>query len=221
MPETFQLSRLPSYAVGGTIHLLTNNQIGFTTPSSLGRSGKFNTDLAKAFNCPIIHVNGDEPELAYKAGKFAVDYRAKFGKDVVVDIVCFRKYGHNELDDPSFTNPLMYKKIGARVSVPDLYTSQQLADVTVDKSELQRETSQFKSMLEGALDKVNKGEYSFEERNTYLKKSWSTMNVASYTDRTYWSTGCSLDLLKYIGVKSVTYPSDFVISFNSVWLNQI
>ncbi len=76
--ETFQLSRLANYGVGGTVHLITNNQLGFTTPSHLGRSGHFNSDLAKAFDCPIIHVNGDHPELVYKAAKLAVDYRAKY-----------------------------------------------------------------------------------------------------------------------------------------------
>lgn len=142
-----------------------------------------------------------------------MDYRNKFGKDVVVDIVCFRKYGHNELDDPSFTNPLMYKKINARASVPDLYKNKLVDQEGVaNKDEVQADAAKFKSVLEEALEQVNKGTYSFEDRNTYLRKNWSNMNVASSKERTFWSTGCNLDLLKYIGVKSVSYPSDFVIS---------
>ena len=90
--ETFQLSKLPNYAVGGTIHLLTNNQLGFTNPSHLGHSGHYSTDFAKSVNCPVIHVNGDEPEMAYKAAKLALKYRNKFAKDIVVDINCFRRY---------------------------------------------------------------------------------------------------------------------------------
>jgi probable 2-oxoglutarate dehydrogenase E1 component DHKTD1 len=175
------------------------------------RSGNYNTDLAKAFNCPIIHVNGDHPELAYKAGQFAVKYRNKFAKDIVIDLVCFRKYGHNELDDPSFTNPLMYKKISGRKSVPDLYEEKLVnEEKVVEKSEIKAEAVRFRSVLDESLNKVLNNTYKLEDRNTFLRKQWANMSVASFTERTTWDTGCDMGLLKYVGVKSVSYPKDFV-----------
>ncbi|RNA23119.1 putative 2-oxoglutarate dehydrogenase E1 component DHKTD1 mitochondrial [Brachionus plicatilis] len=209
--ETFQLSKLPSYSVGGTIHLITNNQLGFTLPSNLGRSGHFNSDLAKGFDCPIIHVNGDDPELAYRAGQFAVEYRNKFGKDVLVDMVCFRKYGHNELDDPSFTNPLMYKTINSRETVPNMYKKILLDENLADSGSVELEVKNFESMLAEALSKVEKNNYKFEPRNTYLNGQWSDMRLSSNNERSTWNTGCSLDLLRFVGVKSVSLPDDFSV----------
>ena len=149
--------------------------------------------------------------MAYKVGELAVKYRNKFAKDIVVDLVCFRKYGHNELDDPSFTNPVMYSKISARLSVPDLY-ERKLVDQEklVQKEELDKELLDFKSCLNESLQKVLNDNYKIEERNTYLNKGeWSKMQVASCTDRTAWSTGCDANFLKYIGVRSVAVPSEF------------
>lgn len=209
--ETFQLYKLPNYSVGGTVHLLVNNQIGFTTTSNLGRSGNFNSDLAKGFNCPIIHVNGDDPELAWKAAQFAINYRNKFAKDIVVDLICFRKYGHNELDDPTFTNPLMYKSISGHESVPNLFEKKLLDQNVAQKEALSKEISDYKQWLEDAFNQVVNSQYKIEPRNTYLNKQWANMSVPSNTERTYWNTGFSSDLLKYIGVKSVTYPENMVI----------
>ncbi len=214
--ETFQLYKLPNYSVGGTVHLLVNNQIGFTTTSNLGRSGNFNSDLAKGFNCPIIHVNGDDPELAWKAAQFAINYRNKFSKDVVIDLICFRKYGHNELDDPTFTNPLMYKSISGHESVPNLYEKKLLDHNVAQKEALSREISDYKQWLESAFNQVVNSQYKIEPRNTYLNKQWANMSVPSNTERTYWNTGFSHDLLKYIGVRSVTYPDNMVCCILSI-----
>ena len=227
--ETFQLSKLPSYSVGGTIHLITNNQLGFTLPSNLGRSGNFNSDLAKGFECPIIHVNGDDPEvtyilflkaainfyfyfqLAYKAGQFSVEYRNKFGKDIVIDMICFRKYGHNELDDPSFTNPLMYKTINSRDTVPNNYKQILINEKLISANSLEQEIKDFETWLGEALSKVETNNYKFETKNTYLNKQWSEMKLSSNNERSTWNTGCNLDLLKFVGVKSVSYPQELSV----------
>lgn len=177
------------------------------------RSSNLNSDLAKAFECPVIHVNGDYPELAWKAAELAANYRNKFGKDILVDLVCFRKYGHNELDDPSFTNPLMYKIINARNSVPNNYEKElyQSDELKKDKSTVDFEINQFKANLDSSYQKVMNSTYKIEPRNTYLKKQWSNMSIASNKERTYWSTGFDRNMLKQIGYKSVQYPEGFAV----------
>lgn len=150
--------------------------------------------------------------MAYKAGQLATKYRNKFGKDILVDLVCFRKHGHNELDDPSFTNPLMYKIINSRQSVPDNYLNKIVnSEKIVERNEIDQDVSNFKSILETSLEKVINGNYKIEPRNMYLNKQWSALNLASNKERTTWNTGCSLDLLKFVGVKSVSVPKEFSV----------
>ncbi|KAL3287363.1 hypothetical protein HHI36_001837 [Cryptolaemus montrouzieri] len=112
--ETLNMSHAPHFEVGGSIHMVTNNQIGFTTPPERGRSSQYCTDIAKMIAAPIIHVNGDHPELVLKASRLVFDYQRKFRKDIFLDINCYRQWGHNELDDPSFTNPALYKIIKSK-----------------------------------------------------------------------------------------------------------
>ena len=111
--EVFNLAQLPGYRTGGTIHVVINNQIGFTTPPSKGRSSVYSTDVAKINQIPIFHVNADDPEAAYRVLEIALDYRQEFHKDVVIDLIGFRRHGHNEGDEPTYTQPLMYKAIEA------------------------------------------------------------------------------------------------------------
>ena len=122
--ETFNLSEVPGYEVGGTVHVVVNNQLGFTTAPELGRSSVYATDVAKMVQAPIFHVNGDDPEAAVRVMRLAFEFRQQFQKDVVVDLVCYRRYGHNEADEPAFTQPRMYELIDAHPSVRELYTQQ-------------------------------------------------------------------------------------------------
>ncbi|HEY7134617.1 MAG TPA: multifunctional oxoglutarate decarboxylase/oxoglutarate dehydrogenase thiamine pyrophosphate-binding subunit/dihydrolipoyllysine-residue succinyltransferase subunit [Acidimicrobiia bacterium] len=135
--ETFNLSAVPGYEVGGTIHIVVNNQLGFTTAPEAGRSSVYATDIAKMVQAPIFHVNGDDPEAAVRVVRLAYAFREAYQKDVVVDLVCYRRYGHNEADEPAFTQPRMYALIDQHRSVRKLYTEQLInrGDLTLEQAE--------------------------------------------------------------------------------------
>src|SRR5690606_17696785 len=120
--ETLHLSQLRGYRTGGTVHIVVNNQVGFTTSPASSRSSVYATDVARMIQAPIFHVNGDDPEAVVRAGRLAFEYRQAFRKDVVIDLVCYRRRGHNETDNPGFTQPLMYDLIDAKRSTRKLYT---------------------------------------------------------------------------------------------------
>lgn len=119
--ECLQMGYLPHYQSNGIIHIVANNQIGFTTTPAEARTGLYCTDVAKSIQAPVIHVNADEPELVHKAMHIALEYRQKFNKDIFIDIIGYRRYGHNEQDQPSFTQPMMYQVIGKRKNLYQLY----------------------------------------------------------------------------------------------------
>jgi 2-oxoglutarate dehydrogenase E1 component len=155
--ETFNLSEVPGYEVGGTIHVVVNNQLGFTTAPDLGRSSVYPTDVAKMVQAPIFHVNGDDPEAAVRVMKLAFEFRNRFKKDVVVDLVCYRRYGHNEADEPAFTQPRMYELIDDHLPVRALYTQQlvQRGDITADDE--QAVEYDFKARLDRAFEETQTG----------------------------------------------------------------
>ncbi len=135
--ECLAMSDISGYRVGGTVHLIVNNQIGFTTSPQFARSSLYSSDVAKTVQAPIFHVNGDDPEACVRVAKLAFEYRQRFHKDVVIDMVCYRRHGHNEGDDPSYTQPLMYRAIAEQRSVRKLYveTLVKRGDITLEVAE--------------------------------------------------------------------------------------
>ncbi|HET9728235.1 MAG TPA: multifunctional oxoglutarate decarboxylase/oxoglutarate dehydrogenase thiamine pyrophosphate-binding subunit/dihydrolipoyllysine-residue succinyltransferase subunit, partial [Acidimicrobiia bacterium] len=156
--ETLNLSELPGYDVGGTVHIVVNNQVGFTTPPGFARSTVHPTDIAKAVQAPIFHVNGDDPEAAVRVIRLALGFRNAFSKDVVVDMVCYRRYGHNEGDEPAFTQPRMYELIHNRRSVRKLYTELLVnrGDLTLEQCEIALDD--FRARMEKALTETHTSE---------------------------------------------------------------
>ena len=152
--ETLALSQLKGYWTGGTVHIIVNNQLGFTTGPVYGRSSTYASDLAKMIQAPVLHVNGDDPEACVAMARMAFEYRKRFHKDVIIDMWCYRRWGHNEADDPAFTQPLMYRAIGARRSVRKLYTETLVnrGDLGVDEAEEFLEA--FRARLQQAFDET-------------------------------------------------------------------
>uniref|UniRef100_A0A8C9TMI7 2-oxoglutarate dehydrogenase complex component E1 n=1 Tax=Scleropages formosus TaxID=113540 RepID=A0A8C9TMI7_SCLFO len=148
--ETFHLSDLPSYTTHGTVHVVVNNQIGFTTDPRMARSSPYPTDVARVVNAPIFHVNADDPEAVVYVCNVAAEWRATFHKDVVVDLVCYRRNGHNEMDEPMFTQPLMYKQIRKQKGVLQKYAEKLIAEGVVTRQEYEEEISKYDKICEEA-----------------------------------------------------------------------
>jgi 2-oxoglutarate dehydrogenase E1 component len=149
--ETLNLSQLPGYRTGGTVHVVVNNQVGFTTSPASGRSSTYATDVARMVDAPIFHVNGDDPEAVDRVARLAFDYRGTFHKDVVVDLVCYRRHGHSEVDDPSITQPLMYDHIDAKASVRTLYAEALLRRGDVSERQVEGARRNYHDHLERAF----------------------------------------------------------------------
>src|SRR5690606_26604831 len=152
--ETLNLSLLRGYRTGGTVHVIINNQVGFTTAPEHARSSQYATDVAKMIGAPIIHVNGDDPEAAYWVARLAVDYRQAFNKDIVIDMICYRRRGHNEGDDPSMTQPGMYDIIDTKRSVRKTYTESLIGRGDISVEEAEAALRDFSSQLEHVFNEV-------------------------------------------------------------------
>ena len=150
--ETLNLSQVRGYKVGGTIHLIVNNQLGYTTAPHQSRSSEYSTDVAKTVQAPIFHVNADDPEACVRVAQLAFDFRQRFKKDVVIDMIGYRRFGHNEGDDPSYTQPLMYRKIADRPSVRTLYTQALIDRGDLTPTEAEEALEYFEQVLQTALD---------------------------------------------------------------------
>ena len=162
--ETLNLSLIKGYRVGGTIHVIIYNQLGFTTSPDAARSSEYCTDVAKTVQAPIFHVNGDDPEACVRVANLAFAYRQRFHKDVVIDMVCYRRHGHNEGDDPSYTQPLMYRAIDQRRSVRKLYTETLVRRGDISLEEAEEALADFNVKLQGVLDETREQAPSSEAR---------------------------------------------------------
>ena len=158
--ETLNLQSLAGYSTGGTLHLITNNQIGFTTDPSEGRSTRYSSDLSKGFDAPIVHVNADDPEAALSAVKLSMAYRRRFGDDVVIDLVGYRRFGHNEQDEAAYTQPLMVEQIASHPSVRELYQAKLIEDGVLTEAEADETVAEVEARLREAHDRLKA---SFEE----------------------------------------------------------
>jgi 2-oxoglutarate dehydrogenase E1 component len=156
--ETLNLSQIHGYRVGGTVHVIINNQLGFTTTPEVARSSEYSTDVAKMIQAPIFHVNGDDPEACVRVARLAFEYRQRFNKDVVIDMICYRRHGHNEGDDPSYTLPEMYRRIDARPSVRAQYTTSLVKRGDLTPEEEEDALADFKTRLQAALDETREAE---------------------------------------------------------------
>jgi len=199
--ETLNLSGLSGYRTGGTVHVVINNQLGFTTAPQAARTSVYPTDVAKMVQAPILHVNGDDPEACVRAARLAFGFRQRFHKDVVIDLVCYRRHGHNEGDDPSYTQPLMYKRIDAKRSVRKLYTEALVrrGDITLEEAE--QALDDFNARLQAALDEV-RAEPPRPAEMVVIEPPHPPVPVA---------TGVPVDLLRSLAQLVRTVPPGFTI----------
>jgi len=204
--ECFGLSNLKDYTTGGTIHLVVNNQVGFTTDPSSARSGPYCTDLAKMLNCPILHVNGDDPEAVVHVCEFASEWRQKFKSDVVIDLVCYRKHGHNEIDEPMFTQPIMYKKIKEHPSTLSLYQKRLLSE-GITEAEIKALSDSANRILEKAYEDAKQIKTSKPE---WLGGTWKGLRGPKEYSAPQ-PTGLTIETLSKIGQGLVSHPEGFAV----------
>ena len=205
--ECFALSGLRGHKTGGTIHIIVNNQIGFTTSPSFARSSPYPSDVAKFINAPILHVNGDDCEAVIYAARVATEFRQKFNKDVVLDVFCYRRFGHNEGDDPTFTQPLMYKKIKSHKSVADTYAEKVINEKLFDNNKVLNMKSDFIKHLDSEFEAAK----SFKPNKAdWLDGFWANMKSSRGSKRKI-PTSISKSDFKNIGSKVTSYPESLNI----------
>jgi len=201
--ECFAMSGLPGHNTGGTIHIIINNQIGFTTSPRFARSSPYPSDIAKMVEAPIIHVNGDNPEAVVYAARVATDFRLKFNRDVVIDLICYRRFGHNEGDEPSFTQPLMYKKIRSHPSPVKVYGEKLIHEKVISSDELNKNIKDFKELL----DEQFKNAKDYKPKIEWFEGSWSQYKPEKGKDKR-GVTGYDTLKLKNISEKINLIPEE-------------
>ena len=203
--ECFGLSGLVGHKTGGTIHVVVNNQIGFTTAPHFSRSSPYPTDIALMVEAPIFHVNGDDPEAVVHAAKVATEFRQKFQKDVVIDIICYRRFGHNEGDEPMFTNPIMYKKIKKQKTTLTLYTDRLVQDGLIPEGEIEDLKTGFQSFLN---DEFEAGKNYKPNKADWLDGRWSHLD-RNKDDYQRGQTAISDKTFEQVGDSLSKIPDDF------------
>jgi 2-oxoglutarate dehydrogenase E1 component len=205
--EVIQMSQLDGFKTGGTIHLVINNQVGFTTNYLDGRSSTYCTDLAKVVLSPVFHVNGDDVEALVFTVQLAMEFRQKFHRDVFIDVLCYRKYGHNEGDEPRFTQPLLYKAIAAHPNPREIYVKQLISRGDIDMDFAKEMERNFKELLQEKLDTAKKNGKT--QITSFLKSQWTGLKMAE-ADAFDKSPDTSVEKKTFLDIakKSVTLPKD-------------
>ncbi len=203
--ECLGLSGLRGHRTGGSLHFIVNNQIGFTTAPRFSRSSPYPSDVGKMIDAPIFHVNGDDPEAVVHVTKIAIEFRQRFGKPVVIDMFCYRRHGHNEADEPAFTQPLMYQRIAQHPGVVDVYANRLVEEGLLTREEIDRMQADFRNFLE---EEFSAGEAFRPNRADWLDGKWSGIGHAEEGARR-GLTGVDLDLLKEVGRKLTSIPKSF------------
>ena len=201
--ECFAMSGLPGHNTGGTIHIIVNNQIGFTTSPRFARSSPYPSDVAKMVEAPILHVNGDDPEAVVYATRIATEFRLKFNRDVVVDLICYRRFGHNEGDEPSFTQPLMYKKIRSHPTTAKLYGEKLTQEQVFSEETLKEKIKSFKDLLDDQF----KNAKDYKPKIEWFEGTWSRYKPEKGKDKR-GVTGVDKDVIKNISDKINVIPSE-------------
>lgn len=199
--ETLNMGRLKGYNTGGSIHIIANNMIGFTTESSDSRSTLYASDVAKGFEIPIVHVNADDPEAVLAAAALAHEYREAFHKDFIIDLVGYRRFGHNEMDEPMVTNPLMYNIINEHPTVRELYSNQLIKEGIITEEETKKIDQDIQDALQKAYDKVPKSE---ERQDLAMNPPEVVVKKLPKID-----TAVNKDVLEILNKELITWPEDF------------
>ncbi len=208
--ECFDLSQLKGYRTGGTIHFIVNNQIGFTTSPAYSRSSPYPSDVAKTVQAPIFHVNGDDPEAVVHVARLAMEYRQEFKRDVVIDMFCYRRFGHNEADEPSFTQPKMYKAIAKHPTTQELYSRKLMDEGAVTAADVEDMSAQFRSRLESDFEAA--ATYA-PNKADWLEGSWAGLAPWQGEEELHSDdTWVSFELLREVGHAISRPPEDFNVN---------
>jgi 2-oxoglutarate dehydrogenase E1 component len=203
--ETLQMEKLAGYSTGGTLHIVINNQVGFTTNYLDARSSTYCTDIAKVILAPVLHVNGDDPEALVHAMRLAIEYRQRFQRDIFIDLLCYRKYGHNEGDEPRFTQPLLYKAISKHPNPREIYAQRLMSDGVATQIMVKEMQEEFKSMLELDFDEAKKIKHNVI--TPFMEKEWVDYPSAEPGEMLHpVDTTFDLDKLKDIAKHITTLP---------------
>jgi 2-oxoglutarate dehydrogenase E1 component len=206
--ESLELADLRGFRTGGTVHIIVNNQIGFTTSPSFARSSPYPSDVAKGVQAPIFHVNGDDPEAVVEVARAAVEYRQRFKKDVVIDLFCYRRHGHNEGDEPAFTQPLMYRTIARHPTTRQLYAQRLVAAGVMNDAEVEAMANGFIADLEAQFAAA---ESYRPNKADWLEGAWAGLETAPDDDRR-GDTAAPVELLREVGHSLVTVPEGFQLN---------
>ena len=204
--ECFAMSGLKGHNTGGTIHIIVNNQIGFTTSPRFARSSPYPSDLGKVVESPILHCNGDDPEAVVHCAKIAIEFRQKFNKDVVIDMICYRRFGHNEGDEPSFTQPLMYEKIKSHPSTLKVYGKKLIDEKIISEQEFNTQIKDFKSLLDEQYNSAK----NYQPKLKWFEGTWSRYKPEKGKDRR-GNSGVNAEKLRVISEKINKIPAEINI----------